>query len=192
MEDMLRQAMEAVARSTAAAATASEAAHVAQQSVQGQPELLQRVALATEAAAAAATAATAGQRPNAGQLEADPRALRRPAVFNKGSREEEAAGLSDWKRVFLNFVIGHHPDYLDELRAVAADRASTLALDEMQEGAIDEPMCYTVTLQLTLRGDWVDSFRSTRAIAMDMLRGSGYSMSWSQLTRIVVWCCWKC
>ena len=111
-QQMLQQALDALARSTAAAESASAAA--------------------ASAAASAAQTKTGGYQP---RLDADPRSLRRPTVFNKANREEEAATWADWKRNFLDYLIGHHLEYQAELHLVAKrrDRAD-MWLEGMSEG----------------------------------------------------------
>merc|ERR1712194_228564 len=83
----LQQALDAITRSAQAA---EQAALAAAQSAQTAAD-----------AQTAAAAQTAGRGDGGVRIDADPRTLRRPNVFHKNSREEEAASWSDWKRGFL-------------------------------------------------------------------------------------------
>ena len=108
-----------------------------QQLLQAALDAVARSAAAAEAAAtAAATAAQlAAARTETSHSDADPRSLRRPIVFNKATREEEAGSWADWKRCFVNYLIGHHIEFQNEFRAVASERdRAELDLNVLSEG----------------------------------------------------------
>ena len=96
------------------------------------PETATRTTSTTETAAVAATGSQEAARASS-RSDADPRALRKPSVFASKTREEEATSWLDWKRVFVNSMVGHHAEFMEELAGVANDREHSFALADMPE-----------------------------------------------------------
>lgn len=120
VEQILAQAMEAITCSAAAAEAASASPVTMSEPHNTQIQGLMRAICELEN--------------KGGSQEADPRALKRPNTLNKHSGEEEATAWLDWKRGFMNFVIGHHSEFEQELDMMAADTHIEYRMEDMSEG----------------------------------------------------------